>query len=545
MKLEVDRGRRAATLLIAIACSILFFALRAATAPASTTQESIFQDDPQLHMDPAGTLKRLRLLGANRVKLSMRWLGIAPSPNSHRRPRRFNASDPGAYPAGNWAVFDTIITDALQDGLSVDLAVGGGAPLWATGPGAPHDQPHYNWDPNPGEFGQFMRAVATRYSGHYVPRGATSPLPAVHFWSIWNEPDYGPSLAPQGVPAHLTIENSPRMYRNLLDAGWNALRRTGHGGDTILFGEVAPRGTPKWGLFSGMKPLIFLRALYCLDSRYRKLHGRAAAQRGCPTNGAGSSRFRRAHPALFNATAFADHPYMRWYEPDKESPPDPNYTSLGEIGRLEQALDRVQRTYGSRRQLPIYDTEFGYITSPPKHRNKYPWVTTTTAAYYLNWAEYIHWRDPRLQSFMQFLLADPLPANQASDYGGFASGLLTFSHSEKPAYSAWRMPLYLPVTSATSGRSLEVWGCVRPAYFANTDTGSPSQTVQIQFAPDSGGGFATIQSLTVSDRHGYFDTRIVFPSSGTIRVQWTYPPSDALLAPGFAVYSRHVHVTVH
>src|SRR5207302_1510980 len=100
---------------------------------------------------------------------------------------------------------------------------------------------------------------------------------------------YGPSLAPQGVPGHLTIENSPRIYRALLDSGWNALHGTGHGGDTILFGEVAPRGAPTWGVFSGMKPLIFLRALYCLDSHYHTLRGLAAAQRGCPTNASGSS----------------------------------------------------------------------------------------------------------------------------------------------------------------------------------------------------------------------------------------------------------------
>src|SRR5205807_893658 len=137
-----------------------------------------------------------------------------------------------------------------------------------------------------------------------------------------------------------------------------------------------------------------------------------------------------------------------------------------------------------------------------------------TAAYYLNWAEYISWRDSRIQSFMQFLLADPLPANKASDYGGFASGLLTYGKQRpKPAYAAWRLPLYLPVTTASSGSSLEVWGCVRPAYYANLDTGSPSQTVDIQFQPDSGGAFTTLQTLDVSDPHGYFDTNVVFPSS--------------------------------
>ena len=67
-----------------------------------------------------------------------------------------------------------------------------------------------------------------------------------------------------------------------------------------------------------------------------------------------------------------DHPYMRWYKPNHEQNPDPvnhssttDYSSLGVIGNLTRALDRLQQTYGSRTRFPIYDTEFGYITSPP------------------------------------------------------------------------------------------------------------------------------------------------------------------------------------
>ena len=64
---------------------------------------------------------------------------------------------------------------------------------------------------------------------------------------------------------------------------------------------------------------------------------------------------------------------MRWYAPNHELDPDPtngsitaDYTSLGVIGNLGRALDRLQRVYGSDTRFPIYDTEFGYITSPPK-----------------------------------------------------------------------------------------------------------------------------------------------------------------------------------
>jgi hypothetical protein len=538
--------------------------LLAGHALAATNQVSIFEDDPNIMSNPAATLARLRLIGAQQIRVPLRWQLIAPGANSHRRPAHFNAVNPAAYPAHNWSTWDNIVRAAKDAGIAVNFDVMGGAPLWATGPGAPGSKQFHQWEPSAGEFGQFVHAVATRYSGSYDPklkrvaRGNPDDLPAVTSWSVWNEPDYGPSLAPQGLPGNLTVDHAPEMYRGLLAAAWNALHETGHGHDTILFGEVAPRGSNYWGVFSGMKPLLFLRSLYCVDSRYRQLRGNAARERGCPTTAGGSRRFRGANPALFAAGGFADHPYMRWYQPNREAQPDPDYSTLGEIGNLERALDRVQSVYGSHTRLPIYDTEFGYITSPPKHDNqlepgnqRFPWISQTTAAIYLNWAEYLHWRDPRLKSFTQFLLYDPLPALKSNDWGGFASGLINYGPRQvpKPTYYAWRLPLFLPVTSTKAGHSLEVWGCVRPAPFASADSGQP-QTAQIQFAPGSSSTFTTVQTVTLSAGGScYFDVPVTFPGSGTVRLIWQYPPLDPMLGDfgpvqNRTVYSRHVQVTV-
>jgi len=85
---------------------------------------------------------------------------------------------------------------------------------------------------------------------------------------------------------------------------------------------------------------------------------------------------------------------------------------------------------------------------------------------------------------------------------------------------------------------------VRPARYEIFDTGSP-QSAQIQFAP-RGGGFTTLQTVLVSDPADcYFDLRIKFPSSGTVRIAYTYPTvgtSPALA--GATVYSRSVAVTI-
>jgi len=301
-----------------------------------------------------------------------------------------------------------------------------------------------------------------------------------------------------------------------------------------------------------MKPLQFLRNLYCVDSRYRPMRGAAAALRGCPTDAAGSRSFRSRHPALFSASGFADHPYSRWYPPNVEEQNDRDYSSLADIGQLTRALDRLNRVYRSNTRFPIWNTEYGYITSPPK-RSPDPiygahavprviYIKQSTAAYYINWAEYISWRNPRIASTAQYLLTDPLPALLSNDFGGFASGLFTYRGKAKPTYTAYRVPLYLPKTTASRGQSLEVWGCARPSQFVLSAAGDP-QTVSIEFAPGSSGNFKSIQTVPITNPRGYFDTRVVFPGSGFVRLRWSYPPADAY-SQATPVFSRLVHVTI-
>ncbi len=522
-------------------------------AVASTTQDSLLQDDGALLANPVGTLQRMRLLGASQIRIAIRWNVLAPRPTSRTRPRGFKAANPAAYPAAKWAPLDTVVRDATQGRFALMFNVVGPPPRWAEGPGAPKNNPYPpGWKPSQTEFQAFMQALATRYRGNYKPAGATSPLPRVGIWSIWNEPDYGPSLSPQGLPGNLTIEHSPEMYRGLVDAAWTALHRTGHGKDTILIGELAPRGEPNpeqpkasWGVASGMKPIPFVRAMYCVDVHYKQLRGKAASLRGCPTNAAGSARFRARHPGLFQATGFSDHPYSRWYPPNVEAHPDPGYAALAQIGNLTHALDKANSAYHSFKRFRIWNTEYGYITDPPKHYvKKTPYVSPTVAAEYLNWAEYISYRNPRIQSFAQFLLADPLPALKSNDFGGFASGLLNNRLGQKPTYSAWRLPIFMPVTKAHAGHALEVWGAARPVHFARLDSPTDVESVQIQFAPGSSTAYTTVRTVTVTDPHGYFDAHVVFPGAGTVRLTWTYPVDDMLLAPGYATFSRHVSINV-
>ena len=540
---RIRRHLSIAAVLIGIA------AIYAAPASASNTQVAVFQADGQVLTNPTGTLQTLRDLGVGMVRVNVTWNQIAPSALSTHRPKGFNASNPGAYAAGGWAPYDAVVRAAAADHITLDFTLNGPAPLWATGSGAPRGTTGYfreDWEPSAKEFGLFVKAVGTRYSGSYKPAGSATALPRVSFWSIWNEPNYGYDIGPQGIGRNQSIPNSPHIYRNLVDAAWGSLNATGHTTkrDRILFGEVTPHGVNNWGVFSNMKPLIFLRSLYCVDSNFHQLRGSTASAQGCPTTAAGSRAFRKQNPALFSASGFADHPYEEASAPNRPthlcgnklcvgSPSDPDFADLPQVPKLERTLDRLNAIYGSHSHFPVWSTEYGFRTRPPDPREG---VSQADQALFMNWAEYLSYKQSRLFSYSQYALIDqPPPAS-------FDTGLLNPNGSPKPGYAAYRMPLFMPSSSTRKGRKLEVWGAVRPASFAKMDTGQ-AQSVQIQFQAGGNGAFTTVDTVAIRNSRGYFDVHLAFPSSGTVRLAWTYPTGDPLLSGG-TVFSRSVKITV-
>ncbi len=561
-----------------LACALLPGALFPAEAAASTTELQILEADGSLYTNPVATMAQIREEGFNTLRVMAFWQTIAPDPDAFTKPRHFDAADPTDYPAAKWAPFDGVVTAAAQDGITIDMDVMGGAPLWATGPGMPKQTsgyPFHDWRPNPSAYGAFVKAVATRYSGDFDPvtgrldPGNANDLPRVSFWSLWNEPNYGPSLSPQAVPGSDSVPESPWRFRALLDHGWSALRAAGHRtspysayaatkGDTIIWGELDPRGTPTFGTFNGMTPLAFLRAVYCVGPTYEPLTGAAAAQIHCPPTRAARRRFAADNPALFQASGVSDHPYMRWFPPDVERNTVPRvgdfsqlvsqYTSLARIGQLESALNRLLAAYRVHVKLPIYDTEFGYMTDPPKRHwrgdsDYYP--SLQTAAEYDNWAEYISYNNPRIASFDQYLLQDDVPVSRLTNYGGYASGLSFYDGTDKPGYAAFRMPLYLPhTTAASSSVRLLVWGAVKPAAFALLDLPSVDEQAQLMFRPTGSRRYEQLGTVTLTNGAGYFETHLAFPSSGTLIARWTVPQDQLLADAGQTLQSRTVQVTV-
>ena len=169
--------------------------------------------------------------------------------------------------------------------------------------------------------------------------------------------------------------------------------------------------------------------------------------------------------------------------------------------------------YGSHTVYPIYSTEYGYQTHPPDTEPLT--VSQATAAAYLNWSEYLTWLNPRLRTYDQYLMNDPAA-------GFFATGLKSATGVPKPTYAAFRMPIYLPVSTTARGHALVVWGCVRPAPNAAVSSHRP-QRVRIEFQASGSSSFRTVASVPITNLHGYFEVTQKFPASGSVRLAWRYP----------------------
>jgi hypothetical protein len=311
---------------------------------------------------------------------------------------------------------------------------------------------------------------------------------------------------------------SPSFYRIYVEAAFAALERTGHSPatDTILIGELAPEGTEGTAPEDPIPPLPFLRALYCVDASYRPLTGAAATALGCPAAGA-TSAFVSSDPGLFDATGFAHHPYAFFLAPSAQMS-DANFVALSDLSRLEHALDSIFAAYGVGRQLPLYLTEYGYETNPP---NPYRGVSPATQALYINEAEYMAWRDPRVRAMSQFLLYDAPPDTgyrRGSEryWSTFQTGLLYADGVSKPSLDAYRLPLFVPDAVLGSGGSVFAWGRVRPAA-----QGAPRRAA-LQWAP-AGGSYRTVATAAVAQDSGVVTDAVRVPGPGTIRLAWTSP----------------------
>jgi hypothetical protein len=365
--------------------------------------EVLFRSDARVR----ATMRTLRSLGIDWLRVTANWSFIAPSPTSPRAPR-FDAADPDAYPRGAWARLDRAVRLADAAGLRVMIDVGFWAPRWAvTRASRPPDRQRDGIDA--ARFGDFAAAVARRYSGHH--RG----LPAAVGFTIWNEPNFRIFLLPQRRRTADRWEvASADEYRAMVYAAVPAIRRAAPHA-LVLIGGTAALGTdhPK-DREAQVPPLTFLRALACVDDSLQPIRtGACAGFQPLPGDG------------------WAHHPYSPRVPPDRGDP-QPDTATLADMGRLTSLLTRLHTAGRTEKRLPLYITEFGYETNPPDPTQP---VTLADQARWLPEAEAIAHHTPGVRGFAQFLLRD-LPA-----VDDFQTGLLLPDGRPKPALRSFAYAL--------------------------------------------------------------------------------------------------------
>jgi hypothetical protein len=402
------------------------------------------------------TLRDLRRLGADTLRLGVKWSEVAPAARSTRRPA-FDATDPAGYPG--FGPYDDLVRRAQDLGFRVLLDLGPDAPRWATSDGAALGPKTGNKEPDAREYARFVAAAAHRYSGDF------EDLPRVEWYSLWNEPNHHFFLKPNA--------DAPRIYRRMVTAALPAFREAAGDDAKVLVGETAPIRRP--GTVLG--PRDFLRRWLCLDEEFRH----TPDEPGC-------RGFRG-----FDVDGYAHHPYG----PTSKTPEHADIVSMLVIRRLGRYLDRAAAAGRLPRGLPIYSTEFGLQSNPPDPTAR---LDLTEQAATLNEKEEQSYRYPRVRSYAQYLLYDDPPREGATEpevWSGFQTGLRFVDGSAKPAYDAYRLPI---VVQRSRAGGVRVWGRVRP--------GSGERRVELL----SQG--RVVRRLQTNDA-GYFD--VTLPRRGSYR----------------------------
>jgi hypothetical protein len=506
--------------------TVLLASLCAPAAHAAQDQASIMMDDDQLlyrnGVTQTRTLVTMRSLGADAVKATVLWRVVAEGADlsnteiaklktetlrvkARKQRARFKPSDPRTYPTRNWDRYDNLVKEATQQGMRVYFTLTGPGPRYGHRKAPPSQRANAGtFKPIPARFRSFAEAVGKRYSGLYRDEnGIRRPLPRVSLWSIWNEPNQPGWLSPQWEG---DVPTAPALYRELYQAGYEGLQRSGHGDDAILLGETAPLGSDQKGPRNGIKPVPFLRELACVKPDGTQYAGPEATARHCDD-------FAKKGP--LKAVGYAHHPYTKKGAPSV-APTSPDEITMGNIGSLGPFLDTLSAQSGGNipTALPVFLTEFGYESNPPDTRNGIPYLRQ---AQFNQLAEFLAYNDPRVLATTQFLVRDvgPLtkyPKGSRLYWFTYQSGLYTVTGRAKPAAFAYTLPfLTFPAGEGVTG----VWGDLRFRPNGSPDNAyvywSPTPTTK---DPCGTGGWVQQGGPLPTTFRGYFSGTFPTPGPG-------------------------------
>jgi hypothetical protein len=456
----------------------------AVTSPARADLEFGMEDEGLMlsnqHLAPAA-VSAWRALGVDVVRIHARWWEIAPHRDARRAPAGFRANDHND-PRYDWATLDNAVRLVRETGMRVMLTITGPGPTWTSSRPSKRNP---RWKPSPKAYAAFSRAVAARYRDQ------------VDRYLLWNEPNQQGWLQPQW-DCDRRRRNckpvSPHVYRGLVRAAVPQIRAADRGAE-IVAGELAPIGNDPISENTPIKPLPFLKAMACVDDRYRAL--RDGACRG----------FRAAR-----ADSFGYHPHPLLLAPDRPNP-DPDEAQFADIQRVFGVLDRLRAKRRLRIGRTFHLTEFGYQTKPP---DPAAGIALTLQTRYLQQAAYLAWKYKRV-SGLSFYQWDDEPVVNRGDgtkrYAGWQTGLRFNDGQPKPVLSTMPAPFVIDLPrERTTGL---FWGQVRP---------DAKPEVELLIRPRGEAHFRPLTTVrTGADGIWTFRTRIA--SGARYRYRWTPQPS--------------------
>jgi hypothetical protein len=339
-------------------------------APAQAELQLGLQDDALLTSQEPNAWLFTQNLTPKVIRYNLAWEHIAKV-----RPK---APDDPADPAYDFKHADTMARQTAGIGAQSLFTIVN-APRWANGGRAPRFAPS-----SAEEYGRFCGVVAWRYSGTYTPPGKLKPLPAVKSFTVWNEPNRGQYLMPQGPQGRTAAATFAKLVRACADAV-HAVSPDAR----VAAGPIASRGAQ-----GGASPIAFLEAY----------------------DEAGGPR----------PQALAFNPYMNGLVPAYK-PEETTADGAITLRNLDQLERWLNRTYGGT--VPIWFTEFAWRTAPT------PKLGTISPA---RQAELLHktvtlvrTRYPYAKMLVWFLVRDESPN------GYWRSGLATYDWRQKPAYGLY------------------------------------------------------------------------------------------------------------
>ena len=427
------------------------------------------------------TLDEVAEFGIDTVRVALTWQGVVATDV----PPGFDPSDP-AEPHYDFSAYDGFMRATAARNLKVVMTISGPPPLWATDGGSV-DSP-----PDPAQFGDFVTAVARRYSGEFDPDGSggAGPLPAPTMWSVWNEPNLSIFLQPQlrdGAPY------SPILYRKLYLAAQGSIEAVDPQAQ-LLIGETAPtRG------LDGVDPIPFAEGVLCLDPT-------AAADPACDSG-------------HIDAVGWATHPYGTRGTPPFVDPPGPDFVTFPSLANLEGVLDDGAGAGQIADDLPVYITEYGIQSKP----DPLVGVPLQTQADWLSISEELAYADPRIRSYAQYLMRDDPPDRvPGTKYGGFESGLRFWNGPKKPSYDSFRLPLVV----RRHGDKVSIWGLIRPVQGATT----------AEIRAKDGGVEKTLRSVD-TDEAGVLTLESDYQQGRLWQIRWQSPDGETFEGPWTRSYS--------